>query len=64
MQKLMPFVALAGLALVIVPPAIYLAGALQKDAMTMWMLAGTVVWFAAAPFAMRAKAEPADSAGS
>jgi len=64
MHKLMPFVSLIGLALVAVPPVVYLAGALEKGTMTTWMLVGTIVWFVSAPFVMNAKAQSADSAGS
>ena len=59
MRKLMPFVSLAGLALVAVPPVVYLAGTLEKGTMTTWMLVGTIVWFVSAPFVMNAKHEDA-----
>ena len=52
MQKLMPIVSIAGLALVILPAVAYLLGWLAKDAMITWMLVGTVVWFVTAPLWM------------
>lgn len=64
MKSFMPFVSLAGLALVAVPPVVYLAGALEKGPMTTWMLAGTIVWFVSAPFVMGSKGESADSPGA
>mgnify|MGYP000023552639 CR=1 FL=1 len=42
--------ALAGLALVIVPAGLYLGADVGKASMQSTMLAGTVLWFVAAPF--------------
>ena len=55
MRVLMPFVSYVGLALVIVPPLAYLAGVMEKGAMTNVMLAGTIVWFGSVPFWMDRK---------
>ena len=52
MKTLLPIVSYLGLALVIVPPLAYLAGAMDKSVMSSVMLAGTIVWFASVPFWM------------
>lgn len=44
---------LLALAGTIVPPALFMLGALPLDAVKWMMLAATIVWFAAAPFWMR-----------
>ena len=55
MKTLLPIVSYLGLALVIVPPLAYLAGAMDKSIMSSVMLAGTIVWFASVPFWMNRK---------
>jgi hypothetical protein len=54
-MKILPIVSYLGLALVIAPPIAYLAGALDKSAMSSVMLAGTIVWFGSVPFWMGRK---------
>jgi hypothetical protein len=56
MKILMPLVSCIGLALVFVPALAYLAGSLEKGAMTSIMLAGTIIWFGSVPFWMGRKA--------
>lgn len=55
MKKLIPIISLAGLALVIVPACLYLAGVMDKPQMKMLMLAGTLLWFLSAPLWMGKK---------
>lgn len=55
MKKLLPVISLVGLALIIIPAVLYLAGAMDKDQMKLLMLAGTVLWFASVPFWMGRK---------
>jgi len=57
MKPLIPVVSIIGLALVIVPPIVYLAGAIDKSSMTSLMLVGTIVWFVTAPFWLGRKAD-------
>jgi hypothetical protein len=62
MKPLFRLLALLALALVIVPPFALLMGWLGDESrMKMLMLAGTILWFVAAPFWLRSKP---DSAGS
>ena len=49
MKKLLPAISFAGLALIIVPACLYLAGFVDKPEMKTMMLIGTVLWFVAAP---------------
>ena len=56
MKTLMPVASLIGLAMVFVPSLGYLAGWLDKDAMTSIMLAGTILWFGTVPFWMGRRA--------
>ncbi len=49
MKKLLPAISFAGLALVIVPACLYLAGFTDKPQMQTLMLIGTVLWFVSAP---------------
>ena len=49
MKKLLPAISFAGLALVIVPACLYLAGFADKPQMEILMLIGTVLWFVSAP---------------
>ena len=55
MKNLMILIGFIGLGLVIVPAILYLAGTLDKPAMKMLMLAGTVLWFVSVPFWMGRK---------
>ncbi len=50
MAVLARIAALAGLALVVVPAGLYLGADVGKSSMQSMMLAGTVLWFIAAPF--------------
>lgn len=52
MKTALKLTSIVGLALVIVPPILYLAGNLDKGLMQSLMLAGTVLWFASAPWWM------------
>lgn len=52
MKIALKLTSIVGLALVIVPPILYLAGNLDKGLMQSLMLAGTVLWFASAPWWM------------
>ena len=52
MKKLLVLVSLIGLLAVLFPPLLYLAGSLEKPAMSHIMLAGTLLWFASVPFWM------------
>lgn len=45
-------IALAG---TIVPACLYVAGRLDLDAVKLWMLASTLVWFAATPVWLKEK---------
>lgn len=49
MKNWLPLVSTIGLALVLVPACLYLAGAVDKPQMRTLMLFGTVLWFASAP---------------
>mgnify|MGYP001818865734 FL=1 len=49
MKKFLPVISSLGLALVIVPACMYLAGSIAKSQMEMLMLVGTGLWFASAP---------------
>jgi len=55
MKVLLPVISFIGLALVIGPALVYLAGSLDKDLMKHLMLAGTILWFASVPFWMGKK---------
>ena len=55
MKILMPLISYIGLALTFVPALAYLAGSMEKGAMTSVMLAGTIVWFVSVPFWMDRK---------
>ncbi|KAF0093103.1 MAG: hypothetical protein E1N59_3178 [Puniceicoccaceae bacterium 5H] len=50
--QLISFLALVG---VILPPALYLAGTLDKGPMATVMIISTLAWFASAPFWMERK---------
>ncbi len=52
MKKLLPLISWLGLALVIVPPMLYLVGSTDKHTMQWVMLAGTILWFGTVPFWM------------
>ena len=47
--RLISLVALAG---TILPPVMFFGGWMDLDTVKLWMLAGTVAWFAATPFWM------------
>lgn len=52
MKKFLPVISSLGLALIIVPACLYLAGFLAKSPMETLMLVGTGVWFVSAPLWM------------
>lgn len=52
MKKLLPLLSLLGLAGIILPPIVYLAGSCEKSTMSAFMLAGTLAWFGTVPFWM------------
>lgn len=52
MKKLLPAISYIGLALVIAPACLYLAGAIDKAEVKTFMLAGTLLWFLSAPLWM------------
>jgi hypothetical protein len=52
MKRLLPLISAIGLALVIVPACLYLAGMVEKPQMKLLMLIGTALWFLTAPFWM------------
>jgi hypothetical protein len=52
MKRLLPLISAIGLALVIVPACLYLAGMVEKPQMKLLMLIGTSLWFLTAPFWM------------
>lgn len=49
MKKLLPIISFLGLALVILPACLYLAGYMDKPQIKILMLIGTALWFIAAP---------------
>ncbi|MGD9021518.1 MAG: hypothetical protein PVF46_06935 [Lysobacterales bacterium] len=49
MKKLVPIISFLGLALVILPACLYLAGAMDKPQIKILMLIGTALWFISAP---------------
>jgi hypothetical protein len=48
-------VSLAALAGTILPPILFLLGRMEHEAVKVAMLAGTLLWFASAPFWMKEK---------
>lgn len=61
MKKLLPAVALTGLGLTIIPPAIHLFGDLAVKTTFLLMAIGMVLWFAAAtPWLGRRDLRPSD----
>lgn len=48
MKRMIPLISAAALALIIVPPCLYLADAIHKPGMQSLMLAGTILWFVSA----------------
>jgi hypothetical protein len=42
-------VSMLSLAATILPPVMFFAGGMDLDAVKLWMLGGTVAWFAATP---------------
>lgn len=62
MKKLLPIIALAGLALTILPPVIHLFGSLPVKTTFHLMTAGMVLWFASAtPWLGKRDLRPSDS---
>ena len=62
MKKLLPAIAIAGLALTIVPSLIHLFGSLALGTALHFMTAGMVIWFAAAtPWLGSNKLQPTDT---
>ncbi len=57
MKHVLKIAAIAGLGLTVVPACFVFAGALSWRIHAVLMAVGTVVWFAAAPFWMRKKAD-------
>jgi hypothetical protein len=55
MKKLLPIISFVGLALVIIPACLYLAGSTDKSQLKNLMLVGTVLWFVSAPLWMGRK---------
>ncbi|NGO38024.1 hypothetical protein G4L39_01245 [Limisphaera ngatamarikiensis] len=53
MQTIFRVLAFAALALTVVPPFLFMIQQLAEPTMKSWMLAGTVLWFATAPWALR-----------
>lgn len=52
MRPLLQLASWIALAATLVPSVLYLGGSMPLDTVKTWMLAGTVVWFAATPFWM------------
>lgn len=52
MKFILKLLSFAALGLVIVPPVLYLSGAIAKPAMSTVMLVGSLLWFATVPFWM------------
>jgi hypothetical protein len=52
MKTLPKLISFTALALVIIPPILYLVGSLGKPPMTTLMLIGTLAWFATVPLWM------------
>jgi hypothetical protein len=62
MKKLLPIIALLGLALTILPPAIHLFGDMTLKMTFILMTVGMVVWFGAAtPWLGRKELRPTDT---
>jgi len=55
MKTLLKILSFLALLIVIVPPAAYLAGKVEKPMMGILMLVGTIVWFLTVPFWMGGK---------
>jgi hypothetical protein len=53
MQTIFRVLAFAALALTVVPPFLFMIQQLAEPTMKSWMLVGTVLWFATAPWALR-----------
>lgn len=52
MRTFLKYLSFVGLALVIAPVLAYVAGALDRGAMSTVMLVGTLIWFVSVPFWM------------
>lgn len=50
MKRILPILSAVALLLVITPACLYLIGTIGKADMKSIMLAGTILWFASAPF--------------
>lgn len=53
MRQVVRLVSLVALVATILPPVLFFSGGMDLDTMKLWMLAATVVWFAATPVWMR-----------
>lgn len=49
MKKLLPAISYIGLALVVVPACLYVAGTIGKPEVKTLLLVGTLLWFLSAP---------------
>ncbi|BCX47626.1 hypothetical protein HAHE_15340 [Haloferula helveola] len=62
MRKILPIIALVGLALTILPPLVHLLGSLPLKMTFILMTVGMVVWFGAAtPWLGRKDLRPSDT---
>lgn len=52
MKQTLMALSFAGLVLVIAPPVLYVAAAMEKTTMQTFMLAGTLLWFVTVPLWM------------
>ncbi|MGA4643913.1 hypothetical protein [Limisphaera sp. 4302-co] len=52
MQTVLRILAFGALGLTVVPPFLFMIQQLGESAMKGWMLAGTFLWFATAPWAL------------
>ncbi len=57
MTHLIKIISFIALLMVIIPSILFFMGTIDLAANKQWMLAGTVVWFALAPFWMDRKAQ-------
>lgn len=53
MEHVMKGLAFGALALTVLPPLLFLGQRLGEEPMKVWMLVGTVLWFATAPRALK-----------
>lgn len=52
MRRILQIFSWLALAATILPPVLFLAGRIDLNQSKLWMLAATIVWFAATPFWM------------